>query len=337
MATVHTLSQRTGRFVLALSAVLLVSTACADGAPSAGAPSSPPTSPPLSSAAVPSASASPLADFVVGGDRPVTVHIPASYDANEPAPLLILLHGYSGRGEGDAAEFKLAPAAEAGGFVSAYPDGTLDSQGNGFWNATDATCDFDRTGVDDIGYLTGVIDEIQAELEIDPRRIYLFGHSCGGFMAYRFACEKADVVAAIVSVAGATFAEPADCAPSEPVSVVQIHGLADDIVLYEGGDLSDWYPDGSSPPYPGAETTAETWAAYDGCDEDSRPLDEKVDVDMGLTSATGLAETSVTEWTGCSSGATVQLWTIPDGGHMPTVSSSFADTVLGFFVDHPKP
>ena len=78
-------------------------------------------------------------------------------------------------------------------------------------------------------------------------------------------------------------------------------------------------------------------AAYDGCEEASTPLDEKVDVDAGITSATGLAETSVAEWKGCTSGAAVQLWTIPDGGHMPTVWSSFADTVLGFFLDHPKP
>ena len=333
MATVFSRSRRMGRFVLALFAVVAASAACADAAPSAAAPSSPPSA----SAVVPSDIASPRPDLVVGGDRPVTVHLPASYDANEPAPLLILLHGYSGSGEGDAAEFKLAPAAAAGGFVSAYPDGTVDSQGNRFWNATDATCDFDGTGVDDLGYLTGVIDEIQAELDIDPKRIYVFGHSCGGFMAYRLACDEAGVVAAIVSVAGATYADPADCAPSAPVSVVQVHGTADDIVLYEGGDLQDWDPSGPARPYPGAETTAETWAAYDGCDEASTLLDEKVDVDAGITSASGLAETSVAEWKGCTSGAAVQLWTIPDGGHMPTVWSSFADTVLGFFLDHPKP
>ena len=336
MAAVHSWSRHTGRFVL-LATVVLVSAACAEGAPSAVAPSSPPASPPPPSTAGPSATASPLADFVVGGDRPVTIHIPDSYDANEPAPLLILLHGYSGSGPEENANFNLAPAADAHGFVYAYPDGTINSEGRQFWNATDATCDFYRTGVDDAGYLAGVIAEIEAELAVDAKRIYVLGYSCGGFMAYRLACEQADVVAAIVSLAGATYADPADCAPSEPVSVVEIHGSADDIVLYEGGNLSDWYPDHSSAPYPGAETTAETWAAYDACDETPTPQDAKIDVDMAITSAEGLAETTVAEWTGCAAGTTVQLWTIPDGGHGPTVSSSFADTILDFMLDHPKP
>ena len=152
----------------------------------------------------------------------------------------------------------------------------IDSDGNRFWNATDACCNFDRAAVDDVAYLTDVIAEIQAELAIDPKRIALVGHSNGGFMSYRMACEQADLVSAIVSLAGATFADPADCAPSEPVSVVQIHGTADDVILYEGGGP---FTDATGP-YPGAETTAEIWATYDGCGETSSPLSAKVDVDV---------------------------------------------------------
>ena len=317
--------------------VVLVAASCG-GAAASGAPSADePSSPPPASALVPSASPSQRADLVVGGDRPVTVHVPDSYDANQPAPLLLFLHGYTGSGEGEAAYWKVGPAADARGFVGAYPDGTVDGQGNPFWNATDASCDFERDGVDDVRYLMGVIAEIEAELAIDPKRIYVFGYSCGGFMAYRLACEEAGVVAAIASLAGATYADPADCAPDEPVSVVEIHGTADEIVLYEGGDLSDWDPSGSPRPYPGAETTAGTWAAYDGCDEASTPVEANVDVDVGLASATGPAEASVAEWQGCTSGAAVQLWTVPGGGHDVSVSASFADTVLDFMLDHPKP
>ena len=313
------------RIALALLTVLAVSAACADQAPPAGAPFSPPTS----SVAAPSDTASPPAELVVGGDRPVTVHIPASYDANQPAPLLILLHGYSTSGRESDAFFNLAPAADAHGFVYAYPNGTIDSQDNRFWNATDACCNFDRTSVDDVAYLTSVIAEIQARIAIDPKRIDLLGHSNGGFMSYRFACDRSEVVAAIVSLAGATFADPADCAPSAPVSVVQIHGTADETIDYEGGTVMSRYP--------GAEATAETWAAYDGCAETATSLDAKVDVDADLTSGTDPAETSVAEWSGCTSGTTVQLWTIPNGAHSPSISPSFADTALGFLLDHPKP
>jgi polyhydroxybutyrate depolymerase len=316
------------RFVLTLAVVMCVTAACAaPAAPSAAAPSSAaPPSPPS-----PSATASPRAALVVGGDRPVTVHIPASYDAEQPAPLLILLHGYSTSGAEHESYFKLGPAADARGFVYASPDGTMDRQGNRFWNATDTCCDFDQSGVDDVAYLAGVIAEIQANLSIDPKRIYVLGHSNGGFMAYRLACDEAEVIATIVSLAGATYADQADCSPSAPVSVVQIHGTADDTIKYEGGTIP------GAPPYPGAEATAQTWAAYDGCNEASTPLNAKVDVDADLASGTDPAETTVAEWPGCASGATVQLWTIPDGGHAPTIASSFADTILAFLLDHPKP
>ena len=243
---------------------------------------------------------------------------------------MILLHGYTDHGLSTDGWFGLAPAADARGFVYAYPDGTIDSDGYRFWNATNACCNFGKSAVDDVAYLTGVIAEIQAKLAIDPKRIAFVGHSNGGFMSYRMACDQAGLVAAIVSLAGATFADPADCAPSEPVSVAQIHGTADDVIRYEGGGLTDG-------PYPGAAKTAETWATYDGCGTSPSPLSARVDVDAFLTDGADPAETSVAEWSGCRSGAAVQLWTIPGGGHAPDISSSFADSVLDFVADHPKP
>ena len=268
MGTLRHSAASVRRFTLAFATVVaLVVGACA-GPASLTAPPPSPASPGTASPApaTPSEGASPSAELVVGGDRPVTVHVPASYDAGQPAPLLILLHGYTGSGQDIDTYFDLGPAAEARGFVYAFPDGTYDNDGNRFWNATDACCALDQVGVDDVTYLTDVISEIRAELAIDPKRIALVGWSNGGFMSYRMACDQADLVAAMVSLAGATFADPADCAPSEPVSVVQIHGTADDVILYEGGEpLTD-----ATGPYPGAETTAESWAMYDGCGENRR-------------------------------------------------------------------
>ena len=248
--------------------VSLIGPACA-GAASSSVPSPTPESP---SPSAPSRTATPLAELVVGGDRPVTVHLPASYDASRPAPLVILLHGYGSSGLGTDDYFRLARAADARGYVYAYPDGTIDSNYNRFWNATDACCDFDNADVDDVAYLTGVVTEIQAKLAIDPKRIAFVGHSNGGFMSYRMACDRAGLVAAIVSLAGASFADPADCAPSEPVSVAQIHGTDDDVIRYEGNL-------GAGLRLPGAEATAEAWATYDGCGETPSELSATVDVD----------------------------------------------------------
>ncbi len=323
------------RLILACASVVtLIVGACAGPAsPATPPPATAAKSPASPSPATPSEGASPSAELVVGGDRPVTVHVPASYDASRPAPLLILLHGYSLSGQEIDTYFDLAPEAEARGFVYAFPDGTFDSDGNRFWNATDACCNFDGAAVDDVAYLTDLIAEIQAELAIDPKRIALAGHSNGGFMSYRMACERANLVASIVSLAGASFAEAADCAPSEPVSVVQIHGTFDDVVLYEGGEP---FTDATAP-YPGAETTAELWATYDECGMTSSTLSAKIDVDANRKEGANPDETSVEEWSGCESGATVQLWTIPRGRHEPALSPTFADSVMDFLVDHPKP
>ena len=269
----------------------------------------------------------------MGGDRPVTVHVPASYDPNKPAPLLILLHGYTGSGAGIEQYFHVADAAERLGYVYAAPDGTVDAEGHPFWNATDACCNFHGSTVDDVAYLSSVISKIQGKLAIDPKRIAVAGHSNGGFMSYRMACERADLVSAVVSLAGETFADPADCRPSAPVSVAQVQGTADDVILYAGGGpLTD-----ASKAYPGAEATAGTWASYDGCDTAASTLDEKLDLDAGVATGSDQADTTVQQWSGCDAGAAVELWTILRADHGPALTPAFTDAFMQFLADHPKP
>jgi polyhydroxybutyrate depolymerase len=273
---------------------------------------------------------------VVGGDRPVTVHVPPGYDPDRPAPLLIVLHGYTVSGPETSAYFHLREVAAQRGYFYAYPNGTLDSDGNRFWNATDACCDFDRSGVDDVAYLDGVIGEIRASFSIDPARIDLIGHSNGGFMSYAMACAQADQIAAMVSLAGATFAAATDCAPTVPVAVLQIHGTADDTIAFDGGSIPGMGPGGSRADFPGAEASVAAWAEYNGCATAS-VVDEHVDVDAELDSGGSPAEASVTRWAVCPPGGAAELWTIPGGGHSPTISESFPAAVLDFFEAHPKP
>ena len=119
-------------------------------------------------------------------------------------------------------------------------------------------------------------------------------------MAYALACAHPDTFAAIASLAGATFAKPADCAPKAPVAVLQIHGTADDTVLFEGGKL-DLGSVSSTVGYPGAEASVAAWAKNDGC-ATSSVVDEHVDVDAGQTVDGSPAEAAVTRWTGCRPG-----------------------------------
>jgi polyhydroxybutyrate depolymerase len=277
-----------------------------------------------------------VADVVVGGDRPVTVHVPPGYDPGRPAPLLILLHGYGSSGLEEEAYLHLGDGAAQRGFLFAAPDGTKDTTGRRFWSATDACCDFDRTGVNDVAYLDRIITEIEGKLAVDPKRIDVAGHSNGGFMSYRMACAHGDRIAALASLAGQTFANPADCAPSAPVAVLHIHGTADDTVHYEGGTLEGI---GSGPlmsSYPGAEATVAAWATYDGCSTTPETPAKRVDVDADIGNGGSPDEASVTRWSGCRPGGTVELWTIPGGGHDPNISAAFPDAVLDFLTAHPK-
>jgi polyhydroxybutyrate depolymerase len=234
-----------------------------------------------------------------------------------------------------AGNFHIGDAAAQRGYLVVWPNGTLDSDQLRFWNATDACCDIEGSGVDDAGYLSGLITEIESTFTVDPKRIDIIGHSNGGFMSYAMACKHADTIAAIVSLAGETFANPKSCAPTKPVAVLEIHGTADDTVLFTGGTL-DVGTVRSMAPYPGAEASVATWAQYDGCASKS-VTDEHVDVDANLGTGTEPAEATVMRWSGCKPGGAAELWTVPGGGHNPDLSDAFPGAVLDFLEAHPKP
>ncbi len=263
----------------------------------------------------------------LGGDRPVTPYVPSSYDPSKPAPLVIVLHGYGVSGALQELLFQFKARAEKYGFIYLYPNGTVDSSGKRFWNATDACCDFGNTGVDDSAYIEGLIDEAKSVYNIDPKRVYLVGHSNGAFMAYRMACDHADTIAAAVSLAGAMYSDVSKCKPSGPVSILQVHGTDDKEVLYDGGGIGGADAGVS---YPGAKTSVADWAKFDGCSSTpttGTPLD--------VTSAPG-AETSVETYEGCNKGSVAELWTMQGEGHIPNITDAWRDDVIQFLLAHPK-
>lgn len=261
---------------------------------------------------------------VDAGRGPVTVHVPSSYDGSAPYPLVLLLHGYTSSGTQQESYFQLAPLAETRRFLYAHPDGTLDAFGNRFWNATDACCNLFGSSVDDSAYLLALVEAIRDELEVDPWRIHASGHSNGGFMSYRLACDHADVFAAIGSLAGATWDDPADCDPLTPVHVLQVHGTSDNVIRYDGGAIGQ-------NAYPGAIETVESWASYDGCalaPDLSLP-------NRDVSSSIAGAESTVRRYaSGCAPSGSAELWTIPGGGHSPPLADGFRTGLVEFLLGH---
>ncbi|HUC32075.1 MAG TPA: alpha/beta fold hydrolase [Ilumatobacteraceae bacterium] len=262
--------------------------------------------------------------------RPFTLFTPSTYRDGSPMPLVILLHGLGETGLIEEYFWRLEPLAESRGFLYVHPNGSLHPAGDRFWNATDACCGFGST-VDDVAYLMSIIDEVSATRDVDPDSVFVMGHSNGGFMSYRMACDAADRVAAIVSLAGATWNDPAKCDPSQPVSVLQIHGTADVAVTYDGARIDDGA-------YPGAVSTVATWAGYDGCDGTPVATGETLDLEPALPGD----ETSVTTFDDCPTGVAVVLWTLDGGSHTPANrfddgSRPMSDLVIDWLLAHPRP
>jgi polyhydroxybutyrate depolymerase len=170
--------------------------------------------------------------------------------------------------------------------------------------------------VDDVGYLVGLIDELSLYYNIDQGRVYLMGHSNGGYMSYRMACDAGDRITALVSLAGATYYDDSKCTGKTPVSVLQVHGTNDQTVPYGGQGLQ-----------PGALATATTWAARNGCALDSVPA-KNLDLDADVAGA----ETVVLRWDGCADGTSVELWSIEDGTHVPALNASFTPLALDYLL-----
>lgn len=246
--------------------------------------------------------------------------VPPGYDPARPTGLVIGLHGYSSTAEELDSYFGLSTEAAERGLLVALPEGTQDSSGNRFWNATESCCDFNDSGVDDSDYLSRLIEQVLRSYAVDPGRVYVVGHSNGGFMAHRLACEHADQVAGIMSLAGAQNSDRSACRPSRPVSVLQVHGTKDETVDFSG-----------STGYPSARNTVKQWADLNDC-SGKATTGPKRDLDTTLSGK----ETTTTAWTSCKAGSAVALWAIKAGPHIPELAPSFAAQVLTWLEAHAR-
>lgn len=261
------------------------------------------------------------------GRGALPVHAPTSFEASAPRPLVILLHGYGSDGARHDRYMNFRTWVDEYGFFLVSPDGTEaeTERKPRFWNASAACCNFAGSTVDDSGYILGIIDDMKARYPIDADRVFLIGHSNGGFMSFRVAREHSEEIAAIVSLAGAAASRDLP-APNSPVHILQIHGTRDETILFEGGELG-----GTA--YPGAVETVTRWAAYNGCRAEGTVMDEALDLDDAVDGA----ETVVTRFDGdCRPGGSAELWTIQDGAHSPDLSERFAPEVLEWLFAHPK-
>jgi polyhydroxybutyrate depolymerase len=171
--------------------------------------------------------------------------------------------------------------------------------------------------VDDVGFLVTLADQLTQQYGIDRGHVFATGMSAGGFMASRLGCQRADVFAAVVPVA-ATLGSGVPCAPSQPISVMSVHGTADPVVPFDGGPMvgrggpSDIVP---------APAMAQRWRDADGC-----PPPGTDSIGPGVYRYASA---------GCAGGTEVTFVRVEGGGHTWPVGA-FDPTPAGaqFFADH---
>lgn len=259
--------------------------------------------------------------------RPFDVTVPVGYRAGTPVPLLVLLHGYTVTAQTQDAYFGYSQLAQQRTFLVALPNGLRDDTLQQYWNATDACCAFGKTN-DDVAYLTAVIRDVQARYSVDPKRIYVVGHSNGAFMAHRLACDRSELIAGIMAFAGNTWLDPSRCQPTQGVAVLQVHGTLDPVIQYAGGATV------GQPAYPSAQASVRTWGPKNGCTGTTL---EPISGNLDLASLVLGNETERAALSGCPGHTAAELWTVQGAGHLPPLTMDFADRTTSWLLAHPKP
>lgn len=166
-------------------------------------------------------------------DREYNVHVPKKYDAKKPAPLVLVLHGYSIDADTIEEVSGLSDLSEKEGFIAVYPNGTKGTDKKRGWNAEGAYYGKLFKKAKDEIYLLSLISELKKEYSIDPKRVYIAGYCNGGFMANILADRHPDIFAAI-AVVGATAVAGIEI--KNPVSVIHVHGMNDPVSLIGGNE-----------------------------------------------------------------------------------------------------
>jgi polyhydroxybutyrate depolymerase len=243
----------------------------------------------------------------LGKKRNYLLYVPETYDPATPTPLVISLHGF---GEWPAHQMQISrwnDLARKLGFIVVYPCGTEIPLR---WH-TYGIPGSDTDPMEDVTFISDLINKLEAEYNLDPTRIYVNGLSNGGGMAITLSCKLPEQIAAVGSVSGAYPFSWSECHPSRPVPAIIFHGTGDPIVPYLGGQshasgfslpsITDWVTD---------------LALYNGCANDPIKLPAVGDV-HGI------------QFTNCASNCDVIFYTIEGGGHSWPGGGSLPRIIVG--------
>ena len=211
--------------------------------------------------------------------REYYIYIPSSYTPSSNAPLMFVLHGYGSSATDIMFYSSFQNLAEEDSYIIVYPQGSL-LNGVTHWNIGGLTIGptpisallnsfkYFFFPANDVDFIETIIELVDNEYFINNERIYSTGMSNGGYMSYHLACNT-NLFAAVASVSGSMTPETYNnCSPTNATSILQIHGLQDFTVPYNGLPWSKTIPE-----------VMGYWSEYNNCNED--PLSSITDLSDG--------------------------------------------------------
>ncbi len=262
------------------------------------------------------------------GDRTVLV-TPRNF-VGGGTPLVVSLHGFGGNSAVQAEYVALHERVNADGFALLLPNGVADGEGNRFWNPTDGCCEGGKSGLDDVAYLTELVEATRDVRDFGW--VYFFGYSNGGFMANHMGCKGLFSLRAVASLAGTSYVGDSSCEGAPPVSALQIHGTDDGVILFEGDETEESTKGGGdSAFYLGAGEMVERWSRRAGCEwpAGTQPYD-RLDLDQFVAGAETRAYRLDEE---CAEGISIELWVGEGSGHTPGLGEEFVNAVVGWLLE----
>lgn len=254
-----------------------------------------------------------------GEHRFYDVRLPPNADPSLPAPLLLVLHGGGESASRMERISGLTELAGRAGYIISYPEGV-----EGFWNDGRAGeySRASRSNVDDVGFLSSVVDAIAAKHPVDRSRLYVIGFGNGGMMALRWACEQGDALAGVVAISASLPAEfQSACTNQMGVPLMLVFGTDDPLLPYQGGDVIMFGQFRGE--LLGARATTDFWAIGNQCETD--PVTTLLP-DIDPTDGTS---TERLDYTNCAGGE-VRLYSVRGGGHMiPGVRQDHVEHMFG--------
>jgi polyhydroxybutyrate depolymerase len=249
---------------------------------------------------------------VDGRMRTWILHVPPISDADEPLPLLVVLHGTYGTGSKMQRALGFDAYADQHGFYVAYPDAyqTPGERDTARWNDGRGTLASSLQEIDDVRFIIEMIAEIGRHVVLDTRRVYVTGASNGGMLTYRLGCETSEVFAGIAPVI-ANIPEPifAACTPQATLDFLSINGNLDPFMPIDGGEVCENVRFGCE----GGQVVAQAqsvakFAQSSGCEPD--PLIEILPVSEQDGTSVALQT-----FAACQSEARVLAYIVQGGGH----------------------